>query len=161
MTPCTVAHQAPLSMGFSRQEYWSRLWFPSPEDLPEPQIKPRSPALQTDSLSSEQPGKTFSFLTFVYVLIFFIQVILCTVKGTDCVCKIWHLGFCFHWETTTACLDKSTNYIHIFHYLIQISFCSTGFSFSKNIVSTRTPGIKIYHPQNTVSLQWWTIKLDL
>ena len=100
MTPCTVAHQAPLSMGFSRQEYWSRLWFPSPEDLPEPQIKPRSPALQTDSLSSEQPGKTFSFLTFVYVLIFFIQVILCTVKGTDCVCKIWHLKN-FKKSTTT------------------------------------------------------------
>ena len=50
--PCTVAHQAPLSMGFSRQEYWSGLPFPSPGDLPHPGIKPRSPTLQADALSS-------------------------------------------------------------------------------------------------------------
>ena len=56
-TPWTVAHQAPLSMGFSRQEYWSGLPFPSPGDLPNPGIKPRSPALQTDALPSEPPGK--------------------------------------------------------------------------------------------------------
>ena len=43
--PWTVAHQAPLSMGFSRQEYWSGLPFPSPGDLPSPGIKPESPAL--------------------------------------------------------------------------------------------------------------------
>ena len=57
-TPWTVAHQAPLSMGFSRQEYWSGLPFPSPGDLPEPGIKPRSPALQADALTSEPPGKS-------------------------------------------------------------------------------------------------------
>ena len=57
MTPWTVAQQAPLSMGFSRQEYWSRLPFPSPGDLPNPGIKPRSPALQVDSLPSEPSGK--------------------------------------------------------------------------------------------------------
>jgi len=44
-TPWTVAYQAPLSMGFSRQEYWSGLPFPSPGDLPDPGIEPRSPAL--------------------------------------------------------------------------------------------------------------------
>ena len=44
----TVAHQAPLSMGFARQEYWSELPFPSPWDLPYPGIEPRSPALQAD-----------------------------------------------------------------------------------------------------------------
>ena len=44
-TPWTVAHQAPLSMGFSRQEYWSGLPFPSPGDLPDPGIKPRSSTL--------------------------------------------------------------------------------------------------------------------
>ena len=44
-TPWTVAYQAPLSVGFSRQEYWSRLPFPSPEDLPDPGIEPRSPTL--------------------------------------------------------------------------------------------------------------------
>ena len=48
-TPWTVAHQAPLSMGFSRLEYWNGLPFTSPEDLPDPGIKPRSPTLQADS----------------------------------------------------------------------------------------------------------------
>ena len=55
-TPWTVARQAPPSMGFSRQEYWSGLPFPSPGDLPDPGIKPRSPALQVDALTSEPPG---------------------------------------------------------------------------------------------------------
>ena len=55
--PFTVARQAPLSMAFSRQEYWSRLPCPSPGDLPDPGIEPRSPALQADSLQSEPPGK--------------------------------------------------------------------------------------------------------
>ena len=53
----TVAYQAPLSMGFPRQEYWSGLPFPSPGDLPNPGIEPRSPALQADALTSEPPGK--------------------------------------------------------------------------------------------------------
>ena len=56
-TPWTVAHQFPLSMGFSRQEYWSWLTFPSPGDLLDPGIEPRSPALQADSLPSKPPGK--------------------------------------------------------------------------------------------------------
>ena len=56
-TPWTVAHQASLSMEFSRQEYWSALPFPSPGDLPDPGIEPRFLALQTDSLLSEPPGK--------------------------------------------------------------------------------------------------------
>ena len=54
----TVAHQVPLSMGFSRQEYWSGLPFLTPEDLPDTGIKPRSSALQADSLLSEPPGKS-------------------------------------------------------------------------------------------------------
>ena len=52
-----LAHQAPLSMGFSRQEYWSVLPFPSSGDLPDPRIKPRSPTLQADVLTSEPPGR--------------------------------------------------------------------------------------------------------
>ena len=56
-TPWTVAHRAPLSMGFSSQEYWSGLPFPSPGDVPDPGIKPTSPALQADSLPFEPPGK--------------------------------------------------------------------------------------------------------
>ena len=55
--PWTVAHLAPLSIGFSRQEYWSGLPSPPPRDLPNPGIEPRSPALQVDSLPSEPPGK--------------------------------------------------------------------------------------------------------
>ena len=52
-TPWTVAHKAPLSMGFSRQEYCSELPFPSPGDLPGLGIEPGSPALQADSLLTE------------------------------------------------------------------------------------------------------------
>ena len=56
VTPWTVACRAPLSMEFSRQEYWSGLPFPSPEDLPDPEIEPGSLALQTYSLPSESAG---------------------------------------------------------------------------------------------------------
>ena len=55
-TPWTVAHQSPLSMGFLREEYWSGLPFPSPEDLPDRRIKPMSPALQADSLPLSPKG---------------------------------------------------------------------------------------------------------
>ena len=53
VTPWTVACQAPLSMRFSRQEYWNGLPCPPPGDLPNPGIKPRSPTLQVDSLPTE------------------------------------------------------------------------------------------------------------
>ena len=55
-SPWTVAHQAPLSMGFSRQEYWSGLPFPSPGDLPDPGIESESPVMQAVSLPAETPG---------------------------------------------------------------------------------------------------------
>ena len=58
-TPWTVAHQVSLSMEFSRQEHWSRLPFPSPGDLPGPEIKSGSPALQADPLPPEIPGKPY------------------------------------------------------------------------------------------------------
>jgi len=58
VTLWTVACQAPLPVGFSRQEYWSGLPFPSPGDLSDPGIKLWSPALQVDSLSSEPAGKS-------------------------------------------------------------------------------------------------------
>ena len=57
MTPWTVAHKAPLSMEFSRQEYWNELPFPSPENLPDLGMEPRSPTLHADSLPSDPPGK--------------------------------------------------------------------------------------------------------
>ena len=56
-TPWTISYQAPLSMEFPRQEYWSGLPFPSPADLPNAGTEPRSPALQADTLTSEPPGK--------------------------------------------------------------------------------------------------------
>ena len=55
--PWTAAYQAPPSMGFSRQEYWSGLPFPSPGALPDPGIEPGSPAFQAYALTSEPPGK--------------------------------------------------------------------------------------------------------
>ena len=57
VTLWTVAHQASLSMVFFRQEYWSGLPFPSPEDLPSSQMEPVSPALKVDSLPAEPLGK--------------------------------------------------------------------------------------------------------
>ena len=72
-TPWTVAHQAPLSMGFSRQEYWSGLPFPSSGDLPDPGIKLRSPALQADFLTSELPGKPIVCI-YVYIVVYIYDV---------------------------------------------------------------------------------------
>jgi len=60
----TVAHQAALSMGFPRQEYWSEMPFHPPGDLPNPGIELVSPALQADSLSTEPPGKLLEHLVF-------------------------------------------------------------------------------------------------
>ena len=69
VTPQTVASQTPLSMGFPRQEYWNRLPFLCPEDLPDPGIEPRSPALQSDSLPTELRGNPFKY--FAKVLKYF------------------------------------------------------------------------------------------
>ena len=69
--PWTVAHQAPLSMEFPKQEYWSGLLFPSPGDLPNPGVEPASPAVQVDSLPltyqrSPVPGTGNKFLKFCF-----------------------------------------------------------------------------------------------
>ena len=66
VTPWTVAHQALLSMGFFRREYWSGLPFPSPEEFPDPGIKPESPALQEDSSPTELLGKPHCIYTLMY-----------------------------------------------------------------------------------------------
>ena len=66
VTPWTIAYQAPWSMGFSRQEYWSGLPFPSPGDLPDPGIKPGSPTLQADALPSEPPGSFIPYSHFFF-----------------------------------------------------------------------------------------------
>ena len=82
-TPWTAAHQAPLSMGFSRQGYWSGLSFPSPGDLPDPGIEPRSPALQaffTDRAMREAPGCYRHILMFQTTLASWAQHLLTFVK---------------------------------------------------------------------------------
>ena len=65
--PWTEAPYALLSMGFSRQEYWSGLPFLSPGDLPDPGVEPGSPALQADSLLPEPPGKNMAVITFLLI----------------------------------------------------------------------------------------------
>ena len=62
-TQSTVAHQAPVSMGFPRQESWSELPFPSPGDLPNPGIEPASPALAGGLFTTESPGKPILIVT--------------------------------------------------------------------------------------------------
>ena len=66
VTPWTVAYQAPPSMGFSRQEYWSGLTFPSPGDLSDPGIEPGYPAFQADALTSEPPVHCVLIQKFFY-----------------------------------------------------------------------------------------------
>ena len=67
----TIDYQAPPSMGFSRQEYWSGLPFPSPGDLPDPGTEPGSSALQADALLSEPPGKPMRYIFFFFFNYFF------------------------------------------------------------------------------------------
>ena len=83
--PWTIAHQTPLSMAFSRQEYWSELPSPPPGDLPNPGIKPRSPTLQADSLLSEPT-------TAHKLNIYFNNWILTTntSQGTVAFTQVWH-----------------------------------------------------------------------
>ena len=74
-TAWTGAHQAPLSLEFSRQEYWNGLPFPSPGHLPNPGIKPGSPSLQADVLRSEPPGNPYIYTILpnreIYILFLF------------------------------------------------------------------------------------------
>ena len=66
-TARTVAHQAPLSMGFPRQEYWSGLPFPSPGDLPDPGAEPTSPALTGEFFTINLPGKVLVAHSFLFL----------------------------------------------------------------------------------------------
>ena len=93
MTPWTVAHQAPLSMGFPRQEYWSGLPFPSLEDVPDPEIKPTSPAFVCGFFTTEPPGKPFliyngHLLRLIYIFLKCLFIWLCwvlvAVHGLSC-----------------------------------------------------------------------------
>ena len=71
VTPWAVACQAPPSMGFSREEYWSGLPFPSPGDLPDPEIEPTPPALAGGFFTTEPSGKSFNTYFIVNAMIIF------------------------------------------------------------------------------------------
>ena len=86
LTPETVARQAPLSMEFSRQEYWSGLPLPSPGDLPDQGLEPRSPELQADSLQSEPLGK----LNIMYIVYYILHV--------DIMHIVYHILYVYHIE---------------------------------------------------------------
>ena len=75
VTPWTVTYQASLSMGFSRQEYWSGLPFPSRVDLPDPGIEPKSPILQAVALLSEPPGKLLAWLGVFLFIYFYLSLV--------------------------------------------------------------------------------------
>ena len=93
-TSWTVAHQAPLSMGFSRQDYWSGLPYNPPGDLPNPGIEPRSPALWAEALTSEPPGKPhirmrvgfLSFPSFIEIWLAYNIVFVLDVYHDDMIC---------------------------------------------------------------------------
>ena len=70
LTPLTAAHQASLSMGFSRQDDWSGLPFPSPGDLPDPGIEPESPELAGRFFTAEPPGKPVEMVTHIHISAF-------------------------------------------------------------------------------------------
>ena len=80
MSPWTVIHQAPLSTEFSRQEYWSVILFPSPEDLPNPRIKLGSSALQSDSLPSDT-GWQYTALMYFFSSF---EPVCCSMSGSNC-----------------------------------------------------------------------------
>ena len=89
MTPWTVARQAPLSMGFPRQEFWSELPFPSPGDLPDPAIEPASPALAGEFFTPETPGKPFYPLTTLCISSHYPQLTMCICLDVYCLfCSI-------------------------------------------------------------------------
>ena len=98
-TPWTVTYQAPPSMGFPRQEYWSALPFPSPGDLPDPRIKPWSPTLQADALPSEPQGKPYSH---IYIHIYVCVCVCINIhkiweRRAKCGLVFWMQGSITHW----------------------------------------------------------------
>ena len=90
-TPWTVAYKAPLSMEFSRQEYWSGFPLPSPGDLPNPGIEPGSPSLQADALSSEPQRKHWKITKKICILIYSKKnSIMALIHDEDLYPSIWH-----------------------------------------------------------------------
>ena len=105
-TPWTVAYQAPPSMGFSRQECWSGLPFPSPGDLPDPGIKPGSPALQADALLSEPPGKHSNKVIFLQIIHGVKDLTLWTITHHHVGLLLWEFFFSMEWITVEISWDQ-------------------------------------------------------
>ena len=93
--PWTVAHQAPLSMGFPRREYWSGLPFPSPWDLPNPGIEPASPALGGRFFTTEPSGEPLSDSSYIFLIIFFFWIILLWSFPRALFCSVSQSSFFF------------------------------------------------------------------
>ena len=118
--PWTVAHQAPPSMGFSRQEYWRGLPFPSPGDLPNPGMKPRSPTLQAYALTSAPPGKPIGVGS-----LSLLQGIFMTQESNQgllhCTWILYQLSYegSLYWYEWYLLLYLNINY-HIITYLLKL-----------------------------------------
>ena len=93
-TPWTVAHQASLSMGFSRQQYWNGLPFPSPGDLSHPGIQPESPSLASGFLTTEPPGKPHCATQDVSFLVCFLNFYFRTFKDFKSILHLLTFSFC-------------------------------------------------------------------
>ena len=122
--PWTVAHQIPPSMGFSRQEYWSGLPFPSPGDLPDAGIEPRSPALQADALPSEPPGK-LSLSIYMYIHIHF-QI-------------LFHYGLSQDIEYSSLCYTVGPCCLSLLYKVVCI--CQMSFSISSSLNGASSPSL--------------------
>ena len=120
VTPWTVTYQVPLSIGFSRQEYWSGLPFPPPGDLPNPGVEPRSPTLQADALLSEPPGKPH---TIVYRL-----------QSHTFVCFMYFGRWVLHTKTS---INFSHPHFHGLYSLIRVILRDPG---------TRNPKSTVMYP---------------
>ena len=113
-TPWTVAYQASPSMGFSRQEYWSGVPFPSPEDLPDPGIEPGSPALQADALPSE-PMRLFTYtFFFIFSPIMVYQRVLSIVPRAVQRDLVSYPRFLMRSQKWGLALKKKTTVIHVY-----------------------------------------------
>ena len=110
--PWTVTHQASLSMGFSRQQYWSGLPFPVPGDRLHPGIEPRSPALQVDALPSEPPGKPHFFFLIHSIVVFNLLVSYPYLLLSH-TCFLYYLSSTFHYNIPELLIVCET----LFHFL--------------------------------------------
>ena len=133
--PWTVAHQVPLSLEFFRQEYWSRLPFPSPGNLPHPGIEPGSPAMQMDSVPSDPPEKLLEF-------------------------KVLHKWWCvYHTYSHVLYIYYITTYtmIYIYIYILSCWLCAQSCLTLCNPMDCSLPGSSIHGIFQARILEWVAI----